>query len=128
MKWFGLAAWGPPCNGGEHVDPPIGTACIYCDERFVPGDLGGYLIAIMGTLDAAGDFQTVHEDEYAIHAECLIRQRYGSVRHQRGECGGDGSCQSLQTGMSRRQDAQLAAGYFLGRIEAIKMQRGRAIN
>ena len=128
MRWFGLSPWGPPCNGGEHVDTPLGVACIYCDEPFASADHGGYLIVVMGTLDGAGNFQPVQDDEYPIHAECLIRQRYGSVRHQRGECCGDGSCNALQTGMSLRQDAQLAAGYFLGRVEAVHMQRARAVN
>jgi len=127
MKWFGMAPWGPPCNGGEKVETPVGQECIYCDEAFKPGDLGGILLAIMGTLDAAGDFEQSHQGEYPIHAECMIRQRFGSVQHQRGECGGDGSCNDLR-GLSIRQDANLAAAYFLERVEAMKAQHARAVN
>lgn len=131
MKWFGHEAWGPPCNGAR-VPIPVGETCIYCDEQFAADDHGGIILAMMGTVtmtaETEGDFNPVGEREYPIHAECWIRSLYGSVRHQRGECKGDGSCNHVDDGMTVRQDAALAASYFLQRVDVLQRVRAAGVN
>lgn len=132
-KWFGPKPWGP-FLGPRVPSPEAPLTCIHCGEAFATDDCGLYINGFRGEI-AGTEFDPrmlpdieLEPAELPLHGECWIRLAYGSIRHQRGECQGDGSCNDREPGLTRRQDAALASEYFLQRIEIMRQAKRTAPN
>lgn len=98
MRVFGPIPWSPDL--GPPVATPVGELCLHCGEPIAIEDSG----VIMPFLDSTGPRQA------AEHRECLLRQVFGSVGHQRGLCSCNGGPGTMDDppGMTNREAARAA--------------------
>lgn len=110
MRYFGTAYDAPIYEGLARCERPSDAACAWCHEAIGPHDDGFEMGAVvMGTDgDPAGTVIWYHR-------ECHLRQTFGSVAHQQGQCscsGGSGEDSDLLT---TRQAALQACLLFYSR-------------
>ncbi len=75
MNWFG-ESWGAPvCDPDTHVDTPVGAECGWCEESVADDDSGVSL-----------PYATKPMQVINYHLNCWLRQIFGSLGHQAGEC------------------------------------------
>lgn len=92
-KYFGPAKF---CKlDEEQVAPPVGEACVMCEEPVVAADIG--------TISAAGQVE---------HYACRMRAITGSVGHQMGRCSCFGGSEEDPPGMTRKQAAEAATALW----------------
>lgn len=67
--WFGTSWGAPVCAREDHIETPVGEACLHCGEVIVEGD--------QGITDMQGN---------PMHIECHMRGIIGGLNHLRGTC------------------------------------------
>lgn len=89
------------------IPTPVGTACNYCEEMFIVGDVGFSL------MECSNDDDQFTYERVFLHHACFMRGIIGSVAHieKRCSCFGPGGSDQDDPGLSRREaaEASLAA-------------------
>jgi hypothetical protein len=94
---FAIGFFGPAHMMQDYerqVAPPIGQACLLCEEAIAEDDIG-----------------TIRAGQ-VIHYECQMRSVIGSVGHQLRRCSCFGGTEEDPPGMTRRQAAQAACALW----------------
>lgn len=107
INWFGPVAWGAPlCADAPRCEPPIESACTWCDEPITDTDCGVTMPAI--GREGPG--------VVAFHIECHMRTIVGSIAHQRRRCACFGGTDDDPPGLTRRAAARAAVDEFERRM------------
>jgi len=119
LDYFGHA-WADDMGGARPVPTPIDEVCGWCGELIGPGE-NGVIMPHVHNLAVGRHTHSIGCDmrslKTPLHLECYVRQREGSVLHQRGECScskpGPRVMADPSDLLSLRQEAQAAVAVWL---------------
>lgn len=106
MRWFGTVSWARLCAGEYQTETPVGESCAHCAEPIAADESGVIMPFSCGA-------------EQPMHAECFLRNIFGSVAHQMRTCScyGGAADDAPAPGQTVREEAALAVELARQKIE-----------